>query len=51
MAAGLTAMPGGVSNTTHGEGVVRGIGYAVGIKNICFSEGFDDFSTAGCGWR
>jgi len=42
----LTAMPGGVSNTTHGEGVVRGVGYAVGIKNICFSEGFDDFSTA-----
>jgi CO/xanthine dehydrogenase Mo-binding subunit len=35
-----------VSNTTHGEGVVRGIGYAVGIKNICFSEGFDDYSTA-----
>jgi xanthine dehydrogenase D subunit len=42
----LTAMPGGVSNTTHGEGVVRGVGYAVGIKNICFSEGFDDYSTA-----
>ncbi|MFC3452347.1 xanthine dehydrogenase subunit D [Amycolatopsis speibonae] len=42
----LRRMPGGVSNTTHGEGVVRGIGYAVGIKNICFSEGFDDYSTA-----
>jgi len=42
----LTAMPGGVSNTTNGEGVVRGVGYAVGIKNICFSEGFDDYSTA-----
>jgi xanthine dehydrogenase D subunit len=39
-------MPGGVSNTTHGEGVVRGVGYAVGIKNICFSEGYDDYSTA-----
>ncbi|NUT33177.1 MAG: molybdopterin-dependent oxidoreductase, partial [Hamadaea sp.] len=24
----------------------RGVGYAVGIKNICFSEGFDDYSTA-----
>jgi CO/xanthine dehydrogenase Mo-binding subunit len=35
-----------VSNTTHGEGVVRGIGYGVGIKNICFSEAFDDYSTA-----
>ena len=39
-------MPGGVSNTTHGEGVVRGVGYAVGIKNVGFSEGFDDYSTA-----
>jgi CO/xanthine dehydrogenase Mo-binding subunit len=35
-----------VLNTTHGEGVVRGVGYAVGIKNVCFSEGFDDYSTA-----
>jgi xanthine dehydrogenase D subunit len=42
----IRRMPGGVSNTTHGEGVVRGVGYGVGIKNICFSEGFDDFSTA-----
>jgi xanthine dehydrogenase D subunit len=42
----LRALPGGVANTTHGEGVVRGIGYGVGIKNICFSEGFDDYSTA-----
>jgi xanthine dehydrogenase D subunit len=41
----LRRMPGGVSNTTHGEGVIRGVGYAVGIKNICFSEGFDDYST------
>lgn len=39
-------LPGGLSNTTHGEGVVRGIGYAVGIKNVGFSEGFDDYSTA-----
>jgi xanthine dehydrogenase D subunit len=42
----LRALPGGVSNTTHGEGVARGVGYAVGIKNVCFSEGFDDYSTA-----
>ncbi|MEU5691723.1 molybdopterin cofactor-binding domain-containing protein [Actinosynnema sp. NPDC020468] len=42
----LRDLPGGVSNTTHGEGVVRGVGYAVGIKNVCFSEGYDDFSTA-----
>jgi xanthine dehydrogenase D subunit len=39
-------LPGGVSNTTHGEGVVRGIGYAVTYKNVGFSEGFDDYSTA-----
>ena len=44
--ADLTQMPGGVSNTTHGEGVVRGVGYAVGFKNVGYSEGFDDYSTA-----
>ena len=42
----LRDMPGGVSNTTHGEGVVRGVGYAVTYKNVGFSEGFDDYSTA-----
>jgi len=45
-ATDLRALPGGVSNVTHGEGVVRGVGYAVTYKNIGFSEGFDDFSTA-----
>jgi xanthine dehydrogenase D subunit len=39
-------LPGGVANTTHGEGVVRGVGYAVGYKNVGFSEGYDDYSTA-----
>ena len=42
----LLSLPGGVGNTTHGEGVVRGVGYAVTYKNVGFSEGFDDFSTA-----
>ena len=42
----LRELPGGVSNTTHGEGVRRGVGYAVGIKNVGFSEGFDDYSSA-----
>jgi xanthine dehydrogenase D subunit len=42
----LRELPGGVANTTHGEGVVRGVGYAVGYKNIGFSEGYDDYSTA-----
>jgi xanthine dehydrogenase D subunit len=45
-AADLRLLPGGVSNTTHGEAVVRGVGYAVGFKNVCYSEGFDDYSTA-----
>jgi xanthine dehydrogenase D subunit len=44
--ADLRALPGGVSNSTHGEGVVRGVGYGIGIKNVGFSEGFDDYSTA-----
>jgi CO/xanthine dehydrogenase Mo-binding subunit len=39
-------LPGGIANVTRGEGVVRGIGYAVGFKNVGFSEGFDDDSTA-----
>ncbi|MBE9376122.1 xanthine dehydrogenase subunit D [Saccharopolyspora sp. HNM0983] len=42
-------LPGGASNTTHGEGVVRGVGYGVTIKNICYAEGADDFSTARVG--
>jgi xanthine dehydrogenase D subunit len=45
-ASDLRSLPGGVANTTHGEGVVRGIGYAVAYKNVGFSEGFDDYSTA-----
>ncbi len=42
----LRGLPGGVANTTHGEGVSRGVGYAAAYKNVGFSEGFDDFSTA-----
>jgi xanthine dehydrogenase D subunit len=44
--ADLRDLPGGVANVTHGEGVRRGVGYAVGFKNIGYSEGFDDYSTA-----
>jgi CO/xanthine dehydrogenase Mo-binding subunit len=39
-------LPGGAGNTTRGEGVRRGVGFAVGFKNVCYSEGFDDFCTA-----
>jgi xanthine dehydrogenase D subunit len=42
----LRELPGGVANTTHGEGVRRGVGYAVAYKNVGFSEGYDDYSTA-----
>ena len=39
-------LPGGTGNTTRGEGVRRGVGFAVGFKNVCYSEGFDDFCAA-----
>jgi OHCU decarboxylase len=39
-------LPGGISNATRGEGIRRGVGYAVAFKNVGFSEGFDDYSTA-----
>ena len=39
-------LPGGAGNTTRGEGVRRGVGFAVGFKNICYSEGFDDSAAA-----
>ena len=39
-------LPGGAGNTTRGEGVERGVGFAVGFKNICYSEGFDDSTAA-----
>ncbi len=39
-------LPGGAGNTTHGEGVRRGVGFAVGYKNIAYSEGFDDYCAA-----
>jgi xanthine dehydrogenase D subunit len=42
----LRELPGGVSNVTHGEAVKRGVGYAVGFKNVGYSEGFDDYATA-----
>ncbi|AOW94345.1 xanthine dehydrogenase subunit D [Rhodococcus sp. WMMA185] len=42
----MWSLPGCASQTTHGEGVVRGVGYGVGIKNFCSSESRDDYSTA-----
>jgi xanthine dehydrogenase D subunit len=40
--------PGGAGLTSDAGNIVRGIGYAVSIKNLMYSEGFDDFSTARC---
>src|SRR5699024_6124369 len=38
--------PGGAGNTSHGEGIRRGVGYAVGVKAIGYSGGVADISTA-----
>ncbi|MEK7251721.1 MAG: molybdopterin cofactor-binding domain-containing protein, partial [Actinomycetota bacterium] len=37
-------LPGGTGLTTPRSAVRRGIGLAVGIKNLAFSEGFDDYA-------
>jgi CO/xanthine dehydrogenase Mo-binding subunit len=39
-------LPGGAGNVGHGEGVKQGVGFAVGYKNLGYSEGFDDSSEA-----
>ncbi len=39
-------LPGGAGLTADAGQVRRGIGWAVSIKNLMYSEGFDDFSTA-----
>jgi CO/xanthine dehydrogenase Mo-binding subunit len=36
--------PGGAGNVSRGERLKRGVGVAVGYKNIAYSEGFDDFA-------
>jgi xanthine dehydrogenase D subunit len=37
-------IPGGAGNVGHGEALERGVGFAVGYKNLAYSEGFDDSS-------
>ncbi|MFM7685038.1 MAG: xanthine dehydrogenase subunit D [Actinomycetota bacterium] len=39
-------LPGGAGLTADASHVRRGIGWAVSIKNLMFSEAFDDYSTA-----
>jgi xanthine dehydrogenase D subunit len=42
------ARPGGAGRTTDAQHVRRGIGLAVGFKNLMYSEGYRDGSTARC---
>jgi CO/xanthine dehydrogenase Mo-binding subunit len=39
-------LPGGTGLTTPADRVVRGVGYALALKNLAFSEGFDDYAEA-----
>ena len=41
-------LPGGSGRTTDPADTVRGTGFAVGFKNLMFSEGYDDYSSAAC---
>jgi len=41
-------IPGGTGLTALPSNIRRGIGWGVSIKNLMYSEGFDDFSTARC---
>ncbi|MGH8869402.1 MAG: molybdopterin cofactor-binding domain-containing protein [Actinomycetes bacterium] len=40
------ALPGGAGRTAERADVRRGVGFAVSFKNLMYSEGFDDYSTA-----
>ena len=40
------ALPGGTGNIAEAGSVTRGIGFALGFKNIAYSEGHDDHATA-----
>jgi CO/xanthine dehydrogenase Mo-binding subunit len=45
-------LPGGAGLTADRQHVRRGVGFAVNFKNLMYSEGFDDYSTAMCRlWR
>lgn len=39
-------LPGGTGLTTPPGSIRRGVGFAVGIKNLAFSEAFDDYTEA-----
>ncbi len=47
----MMRLPGGAGRTADVGHVRRGIGYGVAMKNLMYSEGFDDYSTARCWLR
>ncbi len=44
----VLTLPGGSGLTATRSNIVRGIGWGVSIKNLMYSEGFDDYATARC---
>ena len=42
------SLPGGSGLTASRFNIVRGIGWGVSMKNLMYSEGFDDYATARC---
>ncbi|MEY4896570.1 MAG: hypothetical protein RI890_1369, partial [Actinomycetota bacterium] len=46
--ANVLEFPGGSGRTADRQNIVRGIGWGVSMKNLMYSEGFDDYATARC---
>ena len=44
----VLSLPGGAGLTARASNVKRGVGWGVSIKNLMYSEGFDDYATARC---
>jgi len=44
----VMCLPGGAGRTADVSHIRRGVGWGVSIKNLMYSEGFDDYSTARC---
>ncbi len=44
----VLSLPGGSGLTARASNVKRGVGWGVSIKNLMYSEGFDDYATARC---
>ena len=48
LSAGTMELPGGSGRTSELHNIKRGIGWGVSIKNLMYSEGFDDSAEARC---